>query len=114
MGKIGGPVCRKRAAQDLLELSRFFWKFLAIGVECAAPLVFELLPFRDRLAKIIDGVLRKIELVHGGPTQRLLRRGEFFFTQRAAVRREVVLLMRAAVADMRADQNQRRPALLGL
>ena len=57
---------------------------------------------------MIDGGLRQVELVHGRPAQRLLGRLQFFFAQRVAVRREVVLLLRAAVADMRVDQNQRR------
>ena len=36
---------------------------------------------------------------------------QFVFAERAAVRGEVVLLLRAAIADVRAHQDQRGPAL---
>ena len=106
MRKIGGPAFWQRAADDLLELGGFLWKILAIVGKRAAPLVFDFLPFRDSLPEVIDCVLGKIKLVHSGPTQRLLGGRELFFTQGTAVRGEIILLVRAAVANMSANQNQ--------
>jgi hypothetical protein len=61
------------------------------------------------LAEIRDRFIGQIEFLFRRPSQRLLRRQQLFFAERTSVRGKIVVFLRAAKADVRPDQQQRRP-----
>src|SRR5581483_9956658 len=54
-------------------------------------------------------VVREIELIHAAPAEGLFGGLQFLFAERIPVRLERILLFGAAIADVSANQNKRRP-----
>ena len=61
------------------------------------------------VGKVLDNLRRHEELGVVRPAVDFLRQPHFFFAQRGAVGRVGVLLVGRAVADVAADDDQRRP-----
>src|SRR6185437_2777828 len=91
----------------LLQFGAFLWKGLLIRGESVLPILLRLGAFLNRLAKEIDCILGKIELVHRGPAKRFLSGLQFLFAQRVAMRLKGVLLLGAAVTNVGMRKNQR-------
>src|SRR6185312_2940342 len=90
------------------------FKFRSFGGICSLvrfetrfPFLLFVVAFFQLLTEVFDSFFGKIKLLFGRPAERFLRREQFVFTERAAVRGEVVVLLRAAETDVGADQNQR-------
>ena len=109
--KVRSPVFRKFAGDHDLEFGSFGGICLAIFLEALFPLLLRACAFGKRFAEMVDGLLRQEKLLHRRPAEGLLRRLQFLFAQRIAMRRKVVLLLRAAVADMSVNQDQRGPRI---
>ncbi len=80
-----------------------------VRVDAAPPRRLEFRAPLDGRAKLAQGLVRHIEAAIFGPSQRALGQAHFFDAERLAVRVPRVLLVRAAVADMRARHDERRP-----
>src|SRR5260370_38132072 len=86
---------------------------LGVSFELAVPVGLE---FRPALDALPESAERLVGYVEGGlerPSVELLRELDFVGAERLAVRLRIVVPIRAAVADMAANTNQRRPARLG-
>ena len=85
----------------------------AVRVNAALPRGLQFRTAPDRLSERAKDVNWHVERAVLGPSQRALRQAHLFDAERLAVRVPRVLLVRAAVADMRAGHDQRRPILFG-
>ena len=93
---------------DHLEFGAFFRICGLVGVQLPLPLLLCLSAFADGFTEKIEGIRGQEKLLGGGPVEGLLCGQQFVLAQRIAMRREIVLLLRAAVADMRVNQDQGR------
>jgi hypothetical protein len=59
----------------------------------------------------MECLIRDVERAVLGPSERALRQAHFFSAERLSVRMPCVLLVRAAIPDMRARDDQRRTIL---
>src|SRR5260370_36458241 len=86
---------------------------LGVSFEPAIPVGLE---FRSALDALPESAERLVGYVKGGlerPSVELLRELDFVGAERLAMRLRIVMPIRAAVADMATNTNQRRPARLG-
>src|SRR5580700_8340100 len=67
--EIGVPVLRELVVNYALELGGLLWERSLVCVELLSPLVLHIRAARERLAEILHGVLRQVELVHTRPPE---------------------------------------------
>ena len=109
-GQVSVPPLRELPLHDPLELRGQFGIFLRIGPEPGLPLRLpRRSPLRE-LAEVFQGLRRDVEGRFDRPAQVFLGQAHFFHAQRFAVGRRRVVLVRAAVADVRVDIDERRTA----
>ena len=82
-----------------------------VPFHAVSPRRFQFAASLDGRSKLAQRVLRHIEAAIFWPSKRALRQTHFLDTERLAVRVPCVLLVRAAVSDMRARHDQRRSIL---
>src|SRR5208282_4449741 len=86
--------------------------FFGVGLELRVPRPLQVLAALDASAEIRQRIVGNEEWRLGGISVEFLGQLYLFDAERIAVRGRGPLLTRAAVADGRADPNQRRPAAL--
>src|SRR6185437_5774251 len=106
------PPVRKLAAQPRAKFIGELREGLGIAVQTSIPVVLRLLATRLGFAEMLQRRLGYQEIRLQRPAQLLLGRLHVLDAQRRTVRLETVLLRRA-IADMRAHQDQGRSRGLG-
>ncbi len=91
---------------DPFELGRQLWLRSAIAVEAVLPVGLSLGPLRGRAAPVLERFLRDVKVLVRVPAVELLGQANLILTERRAVCLDRVLLVRAAVADVRPADDQ--------
>ena len=113
IGRCASQRCRELAGERVRKLGGQAGMCDPERVHAAPPRRFELSASLDGRSKFAQSVLRHIEAAIFWPSQRALRQTHLLDTERLTVRVPCVLLVRAAVSDMRARHDQRRSILDG-
>src|SRR5205085_11573773 len=96
--------------RDLEEL-RLLGLLLAVAVEAPVPLLLPLPAALTALTEMGERLVRHVEVLVRVPAVELLGRPHLVLPERRAVGLRGVLLVGRAVADVRANADQRRPVL---
>src|ERR1700722_659298 len=106
------PLLRQGAGQKLLDLARGLRKFPPVGGKQLFPIVAQRAAApADVVAELVIDAIRHQKLRVFRPAVKTLGETYLLLTERIAVRRRGVLLVRRAVADDAVDDDQRRPVL---
>src|SRR6185503_3581915 len=106
------PALRQPARKPPVQLGGEIRFGRAISVPALAPFGFGARAARLRRAPVLERVFRNVERLERWPAEILLGELDLFDAKRRTVRVRRILLVRAAPADMRAHDDQRRPPTL--
>ena len=108
-GQVGVPGVGEPAVEASLELGGELGVGPTVGLVLPLPLGLEPGAALSRPAPVGQRLLGDMEWLEARPAQALLRQLHFFLAERRAVRLGGVLLVRAAVRDVRPHDDERRP-----
>ena len=111
-GKPGIPIRGEPAIQRALELVRQFRVSRTIGVETGVPFALGSRPLSHRFPHVLQGPVRHQEVRILRPAVSFFGERDFLLTERRAVHARRILLVGRSEADVRADDDQRRPVRL--
>ena len=108
---LGVPAGGQLAADEPLEFLGERGMLLAVGVKARLPRRLLRGAFLQAAAEVLERLGRNVERLLARPPIGLLGELDLLLAERRAVRGRGVLLVRAAIADVGADDDQRRPVL---